>query len=606
MKPPPNDDLPKEPPESMPLNKERKDSEVQPPNPVPPESQSNEKNSLTKNIIKPKEKEVLEDPEVKKPAVKVSEIHPRNLKTKLETKLANGEAKLANGVSNGEAQKPKEEKPQSNEDKIDMMKQQQLIETIKQHGEEQKELIKEQKEILHEILKTKKELQQNKNEAVEANEAKKIAVESIKQIADMAIKSIGGVTEKPDLVKNDLKVEERLEKLTNDAVQEIAKKAVETIEAIQDIKEKPEQPSAAQPVQNVLPNAQSNVQVNPAQNVQVNPAQNVQVNSAQNAEANPAQVQANAAPVQVNPAQNVQNNQNVLANQNVQTNQNVQPQVPVNPINIPQAVNPPVIRTKDEAPNNAAAAVPQVNNVANQNNGPVVQNVGNNNVANQNNVAVAQNNIAPNVNQQIIHEVKPVVNEIPKVNAQIPNNVQNPQQVVNEPINQESDAVKQHSHSPDEPQSYKQGEDTQAKPETKVVQNVPPPIVNELANNQMKMDKKLAVPKAVDDIQVNAVPQVQNNGANLQQNIPIANANLQNVLSRQKREVVDCTDKVSLKSKDKQICSNLVDGKIKDSEEIFPKSVDMNEMALPKNLPMDMNVLHHISRQLKTFEKDER
>ncbi|KAJ8713317.1 hypothetical protein PYW07_013687 [Mythimna separata] len=646
LKPPPNNEPPKDPPEGMVLNKERKDSEVQPPNPVPPESQSNEKMSLTKNINKADEKEeILQVQEVKEAAAKVSEIHPRNLKTKLETKLANGEAKLANGetkvansVSNGEA-KPKEDKPPSNEDKIDMMKQQQLIETIKQHGEEQKELIKEQKELLDEIKKTKKELQQNKNEAVGASEAKKIAVESIKQIADMAIKSIGGVSEKPDLVKND--VNEGLEKLTNDAVQEIAKKAVETIEAIQDIKEKPEQVNAiqpAQPVQNVVPNAQPvqnvvpNVQpvqngvpnaqtvqnvvpnAQPVQNVVPNaqPVQNVlQQNAQQNVQVNPAQnvpqyVQANPAQnVQANPARNVQANQNVQLNQNVQPNQqNVQPQPPVNP-QVVQA--PTVVRTKNEAPNIPANKVLQTDNVANQNNGAAIQNVANNNVANQNNAAVAQSNIAPNVNQQPIQDTKPVVNEIPKVPAQIPNSVQNAPQV-NKPIQPEINAVKQHhAHSLDEPQSYKQGEDTQAKPETKLVQNVPPPIVNELANNQMKIEKKTAV----NNVQINAVPEVQKNGAAIQQSgnsVPVANAvpHIDNpVLGRQKREVVDCTDKVSLKSEDKQICSNLVDGN-KDSEEMLAKTVDMNDIALPKNLPMDANILHHISRQLKSFDKDER
>nr|XP_049706540.1 putative sodium-coupled neutral amino acid transporter 10 isoform X1 [Helicoverpa armigera] len=542
LKPPPENNLPKEPINTIEIKKDiRKDSEVQPPNPVPPESQSNEKLPQTKKIIKTEEK-LIPKPEIKEAIDKVSETHPRNLKNKLESKLANG-------ISNGEAQKTNEVKPQSNEDKIDMIKQQKLIETIKQHGEEQKELIKEQKEILDEILKTKKELQQNKNEAEGAIEAKKIAVESIKQIADMAIKSIGGVSEKPD-VKDEVKAE-RLEKLTNDAVQEIAKKAVETIEAIQEIKEKPEQPIAAP--QNNLPNAQANVQ---APNI---PAQNI-------------------------PAQNVQ------------------PAIPVNP-QVIQGANVPV-KPKDQAPNNVAAnVIPQTNGAA----------------VNQNGAAV-QNNVN-NVNQQLKREVKPV-NEIAKENAQVPNiqpkipenNAQNLPKVdnVNKPVlNAEIGAEKAHSHSPDEPQSYKQGEDTQAKvPENKVVQNVPLPIVNELANNQMKINRQPAIQPNKDDIKVNVPPKVQNNGAkpNLQANVPPPNSNLQQIVNqahaRQKREVVDCTKKVTLKPEDKAICRNLIDGN-KDSEEIL-KSVDLNEVALPKSLPLDVNALHHISRALKSFDKDER
>lgn len=513
-----------------------KDSEVQPPNPVPPESQSIEKIPETKmNIIKKEEKKLIQIPDIKESnhIDKISETHPRNLKTKLE-------AKMANGNSNGEAEKPKEVKTQSSEDKIDMIKQQKLIETIKQHGKEQKELIKEQKEILDEIMKTKKELQKNKDD-LDTNEAKKIAVESIKQIANMAIQSIGGVSEKPEQVKNDVKVE-RLEKLTNEAVQEIAKKAVETIEALQEIKENPEEANAAKVVQSNLPNVKTNVQPN--------------------------------------------------LTQNVQSNQNVPLQIPVNP-QILQAVNPqillaanpPVVQPKIEEPKNVAA---NVNSLA------------------KNNVA-SQNDVAPNIIPQPNKEVKPVVNEKPKEVAQIPNNIKNqPQQIVNKvaPV-QQSDAAKPHSHSPDEPQSYKEGEDIQAKqPETKIVQNVPQPIVNELANNHVKTDKESVVPTKLsdEDIKVNVPPKPQpvNNNANLQSNV-------NPVIARQKREVVDCTEKVSLKKEDKQICNTLVDrSKIKDpqSQEILPK-VDMNEIALQKTLPLDSNMLH-IGRSLKSYDKDER
>ncbi|KAH9638983.1 hypothetical protein HF086_000909 [Spodoptera exigua] len=486
----------------------RKDSEVQPPNPVPPESQSNEKIIHSKNILKTEEKKPPPLPEPKEIIDKVSETHPRNLKNKLEQ---------ANGASNGEA-KPKEVKTQSNEDKIDIMKQQQLIETIKQHGEEQKELIKEQKEILDEILKTKKELQQNKNEAEEAK-AKKIAVESIKQIADIAIKSIGGVTEKPDVVQDDVK-NERLEKMTNDAVQEIAKKAVETIEAIQEIKEKPEQPAQAvesKPAQDIADNR-------PAQAVENNPPQQ------ENGEANPAQ--------------------------NVQPSQN-QPQAPANPP-VLNAI-PPLVNGKVEQPIAAANDIPQVNKLV------------------QNNGAAVPSNVAP------VNQVKRDINEA--------NNAQMASNIVDSKV-QIPEAEAKHSHSPDEPQSYKQGEDTQGKAEKRIVQKLPPPIVNELAHNKIKIDRK---PLAqVDNIKVMAA---QSNGVNTKDE-----ANGKPALVRPKREVVDCTKTISLKPEDRAICNAMAVSK--ESQEIL-KSVDMNEIALPKSLPEDANLLHHI-RSLKSFEKDDR
>ncbi|CAH0694291.1 unnamed protein product [Spodoptera exigua] len=505
----PQNDLQKEVENNIAIdNGVRKDSEVQPPNPVPPESQSNEKIIHSKNILKTEEKKPPPLPEPKEVIDKVSETHPRNLKNKLEQ---------ANGASNGEA-KPKEVKTQSNEDKIDIMKQQQLIETIKQHGEEQKELIKEQKEILDEILKTKKELQQNKNEAEEAK-AKKIAVESIKQIADIAIKSIGGVTEKPDVVQDDVKVE-RLEKMTNDAVQEIAKKAVETIEAIQEIKEKPEQPAQAvesKPAQDIVDNR-------PAQAVENNPPQQV------NGEANPAQ--------------------------NVQPSQN-QPQAPADPP-VLNAI-PPLVNGKVEQPIAAANDVPQVNKLV------------------QNNGAAVPSNVAP------VNQVKRDINEAN--NAQMANNIVDSKVQIPE-------AEAKHSHSPDEPQSYKQGEDTQGKAEKRIVQKLPPPIVNELAHNKIKIDRK---PLAqVDNIKVMAA---QSNGVNSKDE-----ANGKPALVRPKREVVDCTKTISLKPEDRAICNAMAVSK--ESQEIL-KSVDMNEIALPKSLPEDANLLHHI-RSLKSFEKDDR
>ncbi|CAH0584099.1 unnamed protein product [Chrysodeixis includens] len=488
LKPPQTNSMPKEPHKNIIEDDLLKDSEVQPPNPVPPESQSNEKIPDTKlKILQDEEKQLLQMPE--KDVDKVSESHPRNLKTKLESKTANG-------VSNGEAEKPKEpkESKQSNEDKIDMMKQQKLIETIKQHGEEQKELIKEQKEILDEIIKTKKELQQNKNEA-DTNEAKKIAVESIKQIANMAIKSIGGVSEKPDQVKDEKK--DKLEKLTNEAVQEIAKKAAETIEAIQEIKEKPEPPIVPQAAQNGAPVAQANA---------------------------------------LNPAQNVRH------------------VAPINP-EIQQAVNVPVVPPK-EIPKQVAAS-----NIV--------------------------NNVPPNANLQPNIEVKPIANVKPAEVAQKQTVVQTP--------------VKDAQQNVAKPQSYVQGENA-AKVEKKI-QNVPLPIVQELANNNIGKVQE-PVKASNEDIKVNVQQAV---------NQPV----------RQKREVVDCEKTVSLKAEDREICEAMKRPKAKDSqakilddvnkvaipqnldsqEHILPK-VDLNDVALPKSLVVDSNALHHIVRSLKSYDKE--
>lgn len=505
LKPPPQtNSMPKETHNNLIENNLIKDSEVQPPNPVPPESQSNEKIPESKlKLLRDEEKPLLQIPQIKQDIDKVSETHPRNLKTKLESKIANG-------VSNGEAEKAKEpkESKQSNEDKIDMMKQQKLIETIKQHGEEQKELIKEQKEILDEIIKTKKELQieqQNKNEA-DTNEAKKIAVESIKQIANKAIQSIGGVSEKPDQVKDEKK--EKLEKLTNEAVQEIAKKAVETIEALQEIKEKPDPPKVPQAAQNgaVIP--------------------------------------------QAIPAQNVQH------------------VVPINP-EMKQDANIPA--PKVDIPKTVPASNNIVNNLPNQ-------------------------NIPSNVNPQQNIDVKPI-NEKPAEVAQKPvqTDVQNPV-----PHAQIQNAAK--------PQSYQQGEDA-AKVEKKI-QNVPIPIVQELANNNKG---KIQEPLKLSNEDINV------NGPKVQSNIQAGNQAV-----RQKREVIDCERTVSMKAEDKEICDAMKrQPKAKDSQEILLQNVnkvnipenvvsqedilpkvDLNEVALPKNLLVESNALHHIARSLKSYDKE--
>ncbi|CAB3259638.1 unnamed protein product [Arctia plantaginis] len=548
---------------NIPLNNDKKkDSEIQPPNPVPPESQSNEKMAAKKvEVHNYEEKKVEPLPVMKETLKRSSQTHPKNLKNKFDLKI--------NGVDTTEPEKAAEVQPQSNEEKNDMLKQQKLIETIKQHGEEQKELMKEQKEILDEIIKTKKELEQNKNGA-DTNEAKKIAMESIKQIASMAIQSIGGVSEKP--VQIDEKKEERLEKLTNEAVQEIAKKAVETIEAIKEIKENPAPLKIADAsIQNGLPaKLQSNQNPQqPVNSLNVNPPINLQndqhqINSQDNLK--------NIKPRAVSPTSNQQQG---AAPVNVQreiiNSENVQPQV-INYPNIQhQAVN---------------SQVPQ-----NLNNPQTLANIVNPPVY------VPQNNIPP----ANIEKDKPI-NSKP---GQIQNNAP-----INPQTNKESKAAGEaaqlskvqipaqtqnkdtlHSHSPDEPQSYKQGEDAQVKnPEAKVHKAVPLPIaMNDLLSSKQIQEKEAVGRQLNEDIQV-IVPQKVESNDNIQPNVV-----------RQKREVVDCTQKVELEPKDREICNTLVD-RPKEKDRMPP--VDLHDM-LPKSLVMDTNMLN-IGRSLKSYEGDER
>lgn len=224
-----------------------KESEVQPPNPVPPEPQSKEKPDKINinNELK------LKDPEIINGAPKQINANPKNLSNKITepkqpiVNILSGSNNLTNSKS------------QSEQEKLELIKQKQLIETMKQHGEEQVELIKEQKEILHELKKTHEE-EINKKEDINSNEAKKIAVESIKQIADIAIKRISAVSDKP------------LDKQHKDQneVLEAAQDAVKKIEAIKE----PDQakvetnakipiPAVANPQQNVAPK-----EINPIEN----------------------------------------------------------------------------------------------------------------------------------------------------------------------------------------------------------------------------------------------------------------------------------------------------------------------------------------------------
>ncbi|XP_060802393.1 putative sodium-coupled neutral amino acid transporter 10 [Amyelois transitella] len=323
------------------VDEDIKDSMALPPNPVPPDS--NEK--LTKSQESIREK-LIDDP-IKD---KVSETHPKNLKKNNDVNLKNGDSNKIkiNGESDKiDVIKPLEEK-QVNEDKKEIeKKQQKLIETIKQHGEEQKELLKEQKVILDEILKAKKDMAL-KNEAEKNIEAKKIAVESIKKIADVALQRLAGVSEKPAEDKKD-----NVGKFADEAVQEIAKKAVETIQAIKEINEKTEikAEEKAVPIQNIMPI--------PSQNVQ-QLAQNVPKNV-------PPPIPNNLQPIQ-NIPQAINNAPQVL--QNSQSNQNMQQ--PAEFVQSVQSVNQPAqnIPPNENVPQSSVNAQQPAQNVQ-----PVVQKV---------------------------------------------------------------------------------------------------------------------------------------------------------------------------------------------------------------------------------------
>ncbi|XP_063363598.1 putative sodium-coupled neutral amino acid transporter 10 [Cydia amplana] len=456
------------------------DSEVQPPNPVPPESQPDEapKDPPRPEIARKKpatsEKQQEDTPkQVKQETDKVSATHPKNLKI-TEEKRSNVETKQEQKI---DSQLKEEIKQMSNQQKIDLLKQAQLAETIKQHGEEQKELIKEQKEILDSIIKTKQEIQQDKNEA------KKIAVESIQKIANVAIQSLSAVSEQPSVGKIEP------ENTANEAVKKIADVAVE---AIKEIKDKP---------------------------IQVLPLLN--------------NVPARLPEVKIPPVQH-----------SVKQNE----QIAQNPV---QNMNP--VKSQDIVLENSGVKVDLNNN----NILPAVQNY----------IGKSNNAIADNKPQEV-NNVPPIVqNSAVEVN---------PKQSPEAPVDQ-----KTHSHSPDEPQSYIQGEDMQKIPDVQAnILNVPLP----LAINGNKLKSAEVKPEVVDkhiDVE---------NGAK-QPNNDIEN----NEKSRQKREAVDCLNKATLRAEDKEVCKSL------DSPEILP-NVDLNE--LPK-LPVDLNMVHQI-RSLKSYDEEKR
>ncbi|XP_064073412.1 putative sodium-coupled neutral amino acid transporter 10 isoform X1 [Vanessa tameamea] len=471
-----------------PLNNEAiKDSEVQPPNPVPPESHSNEKKpeaDLDKDKLI---NEILQ--EQKNVVNKLVPTHPKNVRFHLnDENIVNGNTY---DIKKDTAEKPIEEKPQPNQEKIDMMKQQELIETIKQHGEEQKELIKEQKEILDEILKTKKELEKNKKEA-DNNEAKKIAVESIQKIADVAIKSLSGVTDKPALAE-DANQGNAIQKRAHEAVNEIAKKTEETLDALKKIDD----------AKNEKENDKSALEQKSMKD------HNVKIDSDKT------------------------NNQQ----KNVETK-----------------------KLSEESPN--VDKQESIKRVVQQNSNNGHQNA-------------VPSNINPPDNKQYI------VNE----------------QVVKQ---QNENPIKEHSHLPDEPQSYKQGEDLQ-KDKINIqhkndAQNVPLPIA---------MSEKGKLKNNIKDTQ-NKQNIVKNNGA-LKYKDDILNniANGQNIIPRKKREIIDCTEKTTLKPEDKQICEDKINARNKVMKGNFLKNVDIGQLGLADSLPLQGMVLHHM-RSLKSIQDKKR
>ncbi|VVC98056.1 unnamed protein product [Leptidea sinapis] len=203
-----------------------KDSVVLPPNPIPPDSQP-----LENKLAEDASKKIVGKQQIKEDKI---EILPNDKEVVNKVSEENNIPPPDPKKVNGKLQPiPKlEEKVQSNQESLDI-KQQQLIETIKQHGEEQKELIKEQKEILDELIKTKKEIEKNKEEK-DSNEAKKIAVESIQKIANVAIQSLTGVSDSPGQNVDAVKLKENIAK---NAVNDIAK-AVEALDTIKKTNEK--------------------------------------------------------------------------------------------------------------------------------------------------------------------------------------------------------------------------------------------------------------------------------------------------------------------------------------------------------------------------------
>ncbi|CAH2039841.1 unnamed protein product, partial [Iphiclides podalirius] len=510
-------------------NEMLKDSEVQPPNPIPPESQSNEK---APDAAQPADYKLAEEQAVKDTPKTVPETHPKDLRMKIEeAKLINGnsQAKVeSSNIEKPEEGKEKKSKSDASQEKIDIMKKQQLIETIKQHGEEQKELIKEQKEILHEILKTKKELEKDKKEMGDT-EAKKIAVESIQKIANMAIQSLSGVTDKPvGEIDTGVRKAEPLQKIANDAVHEIAKKAAETLEAIGEIKEPKEAlaKSVDQPKEN-------------------------------------------------------KNDLNIEVREQI---------IPLKIIS-------------DIKSDNNLNSMPEM---AHQNEKASIESQNVNNIKKENIIIPSGKLVVGHFNENSKNDKgeERLQKEMNGIDNQMKAGKE--QEIIN----------REHSHSPDEPQSYKQGEDLANKVAPNAVNNVVAPNVplpialkgsQDNVKNIIQISEQNLSPNNVETnndqqkIANDASGNVQNtviksNNAISEQPVQ-NNENNERVVPRQKREVVDCTEKTILKPEDKQICESLIS-----NNNLLPSNVKL-DLGLPLNPPMHFNI---IQRSLKSYNEDDR
>ncbi|XP_045496127.1 putative sodium-coupled neutral amino acid transporter 10 [Colias croceus] len=495
------------------------DSVALPPNPIPPESRSNERKLAPIETIENK-KDII--PDDKEKINKESEEQAQNAEEKFNgNKLANGEntKKKTNERLKDEI-KANQEKIQviktnqekldimkSTQEKIDMIKHQQLMETIKQHGQEQKELIKEQKEILDELRKTKDEIEKNKKD--DNTEAKKIAVESIQKIANIAIQSLTGVSDAPvEQINGDKKLEP-LDKIVDNAVNEIAKKAAETLNVVkktEDIKEKP--------------------------------GPNSKVES------------------------------------------------------VGEKKNEPILMKKIET-KNIENVGEKKNSVQEPNN---VLNVNNAEKQNKDNILESKQQLKIPQNLPTEIRASPIVDSIQSNGQQ---NKINLDKSSKDNINNHQNVDKTiHTHTADEPQSYKEGEDAQIQPKPrleKTVGNVPLAIALSESSKIKQEHIERIKEKANQNVKPNKLNGAVDNKVEMKEKA-------ENLLLRQKREVVDCTEKTILKPEDKQICENLIDQPEikKDTAEILPK-VDLNDV-LSKSLPID---IHHI-RSLKSYEENDK
>lgn len=620
---------------------------MQPPNPLPPESASKEKHeAVIKPVNSKVEEKVIETnlQPVGPVADKPIEDNEKNAQSKVNEIKSNGDV-----IENKADKPPKQENAkidtiqEKTQENIDILKQEKLIETIKQHGEEQKEMMKKQKEILDEIIKTKKELQQNKKDKPEVDsvEAKKLAVESIQKIANIAIQSLSGVTDKPVDVQPGNKESEPLNKIANEAVQEIAKKAVESIVAINEINEKQNLETKGN-----VAEQQININQVPAQHIN---DQNIQIQQNEQNSGPNANIDNNIPIAQklINsqPLPHIQNDiaKNINAGKQIDIQPDKEQQVKtvqgfVQSANAPnqgQAVKnvaePPVNNINESPPVNAQApnmnqqpenikpanvAIPQPNVIPEQ---PGI-NIGQpTNIVikpPEQNVPINEGHQLANANAQLINVAKPLLNnqaanvgnqqaDIPPVaNAQV-NNIQNenvaPNNVPNQAIpnkelvenqNQEVENQKLHLHSPDEPQSYKVGEDSQLKStmQKNIADNIPLPIA-------IKAQAQIA---PIANKPMREILEADNGDLENVDGAKVAFEN-GNTVPRQKREVVDCTEKLLLPPEDKEICEALItDHKIeKRSEEILPSNVDLNDVLERQNLNFD--AIHHV-RSLKSYD----